>query len=143
MEAKECKFYLKDGKCSHGDAPQPFVSECIGIQACEAWQDGIEAVGGQGYKIGYEQGFKAGMQEEASGGHNSISYLEGHQEGEKAGTEEVLDFVKSYIDNEGRIVEKYTSAPHYVSAEWQLFVALLDTINRGKSKLKSWGIKED
>jgi len=39
---KECKFYIKGGKCSHRDAPEPRHSYCIGKDNCEAWEDDIE-----------------------------------------------------------------------------------------------------
>jgi len=35
----ECKFYLKGGKCSHLDAPNPGHSRCIGKEACSSWED--------------------------------------------------------------------------------------------------------
>ena len=38
----ECKFYLKGGKCSHKDAPNPNHSYCIGKDACESWEDEID-----------------------------------------------------------------------------------------------------
>jgi len=39
---KECKFYIKGGKCSHKDAPNPRHSSCMGKELCGAWEDGIE-----------------------------------------------------------------------------------------------------
>ncbi|KKN62163.1 hypothetical protein LCGC14_0514420 [marine sediment metagenome] len=60
------------------------------------------------YKIGYDQalkdierlikqaraeGFKAGQEEEAKGGHNTISFLEGR----KAGMKEVAEFIDDLI----------------------------------------------
>lgn len=36
-----CKFYLKGGKCSHEDAPNPNHSYCIGKKECGAWEDNI------------------------------------------------------------------------------------------------------
>lgn len=56
---------------------------------------------------------------------------------------EVVEFIKSYIDNNGHIVEKYTSAPHYVAVEWQPIVALLDTINRHWPSSKTGELNED
>ena len=34
MTAKDCKFYLKGGKCSHKNAPSPCHSWCIGKDNC-------------------------------------------------------------------------------------------------------------
>ena len=34
-------FYLEGGKCSHEDAPEPNQSDCIGKDACGAWEDDI------------------------------------------------------------------------------------------------------
>jgi len=36
-----CKFYIEGGKCSHEEAPEPYQSECIGKDACGAWEDNI------------------------------------------------------------------------------------------------------
>ena len=41
MTYKECKFYVKGGRCSHEDAPNPWHSLCIGRDECRAWDDGI------------------------------------------------------------------------------------------------------
>jgi len=35
MNKKECRFYLKYGRCSHKDAPRPNHSRCVGTKACE------------------------------------------------------------------------------------------------------------
>lgn len=37
----ECKFYLKGGKCSHCDAPNPNHSYCIDKLTCGARDDNI------------------------------------------------------------------------------------------------------
>lgn len=54
--------------------------------------------------------FKAGMEEEASGGHNSISFLEGYQEGEKLGKaeerEKVLDEIQAGVVSVAGLIEK-------------------------------------
>lgn len=39
------------------------------------------------WKVTLEGAYMTGMEEEAKGGHNSIAYLEGYQEGKKAGIE--------------------------------------------------------
>ena len=38
----ECKFYVKGGKCSHKDAPNPNHSYCIGEDDCGVCDDNIE-----------------------------------------------------------------------------------------------------
>ncbi len=38
----ECKFYLRGGKCSHNDAPNPNHSYCIGKGKCGSWGDEIK-----------------------------------------------------------------------------------------------------
>ena len=46
-----------------------------------------------------EISFKAGREEEAKGGHNSISYLEGYQEGKKVeGIKKVIEAVKPLLE---------------------------------------------
>ncbi len=37
-----CKFYLRGGKCSYKDAPNPRHSYCIGKDACRSWKDESE-----------------------------------------------------------------------------------------------------
>jgi hypothetical protein len=40
---KECKFYTRQGKCSHEEAksPAPYESSCIGRESCAACEDSI------------------------------------------------------------------------------------------------------
>ena len=42
MDYEECKFYIKGGKCSHKDAPEPRISQCVGKEFCGAWEDDID-----------------------------------------------------------------------------------------------------
>lgn len=37
---EKCKFYLR-GECSHKNAPDPYHSDCIGQDSCNAWEDNI------------------------------------------------------------------------------------------------------
>lgn len=45
--------------------------------------------------------FKAGGEEEAKGGHNSISFLEGYQEGKKAGIREAWEILSLHLPLNG------------------------------------------
>ena len=73
-----------------------------------------------------EISFKAGMEEEKTGGTNSISYLEGVKEGEKLGIKEAVDFFWDY----NNLYTGYTDEESF-------------TIPRPKliAQLKKWGIK--
>jgi hypothetical protein len=41
MDYKECKFYIKYGRCSHKTAPEPYHSQCLGKEQCIVWNDPI------------------------------------------------------------------------------------------------------
>ena len=67
-----------------------------------------------------EISFKAGGEEEAKGGHNSISFLEGYQEGKRAGIKEVVEWINQ---------QSYTGLKHMPTSKWY-------------AKLEEWGIDE-
>lgn len=60
--------------------------------------------------------FKAGMEEETKGGHNSISYLEGYQEGEKKGIREVVEWINKFKSD----TDSYIHIS-FGDIEWQAF----------------------
>lgn len=41
MEYTTCTFYREHNCCTHKDAPEPFVSPCIGRDACGCWDEEI------------------------------------------------------------------------------------------------------
>ena len=84
-----------------------------------------------------EISFKMGMEEEASGGCNSISYLEGYQEGEKAGIKEVVDWIGKG-QTAASIYDGQISA--YDTKYDNIFII---DLGDWQAQLKEWGIKED
>lgn len=93
------------------------------------------------YATIYEKGFNAGMQEEASGGHNSISYLEGHNKGWN-------DAFKLGIKEAVEWIEKGQTAAYIYDGQISAYDTKYDNIfiidlGDWQAQLKSWGIKED
>lgn len=83
-----------------------------------------DVVAGQNIaKARAEISFKAGMEEEAKGGTNSLSYLKGVQDGEKIGIKTVVEWMK-----EVKIME-------LMSYNFQCI--LKPALNK---KLKDWGL---
>ena len=41
---------------------------------------------------------------------------------------QIIEFVKDYIDNKGHIIDKYSDTPHHIAEEWQILTQLLDRI---------------
>lgn len=73
-----------------------------------------------------EISFKAGMKEEAKGGHNSISFLDGYKEGKQAGIKEVVEWIRGH----------YAGGKQYGAGYYAIEDRDLD------NKLKEWGIDE-
>lgn len=82
--------------------------------------------------------FKAGQEEEAKGGHNSISYLEGVEEGEQRGIRKVVEFIHEEFGG-------YTRA---IADGGELINIIIDnnygedgSLERWQAKLKEWSIE--
>ena len=82
--------------------------------------------GEEGWCDGYNKGFKAGMEEEAKGGHNAISYLEGKKVGEKLGMDKVVELV-----GKEPFEHNYSMSEHHID---DCFAC------KYEAKLKEWGI---
>jgi len=66
------------------------------------------------------------------------SYATIYEKGRTAGIEEETDFIVSYVENKGTIIDKYSDRPHHIAQQWQFLVGLLDRIRW--SELKSNGV---
>ena len=73
-----------------------------------------------------ENAHKAGMEEEAKGGHNAISYLEGKKVGEKLGMDKVVELV-----GKEPFEHNYSMSEHHID---DCFAC------KYEAKLKEWGI---
>ncbi len=76
-----------------------------------------------------EISFKAGMEEEAKGGLNSLSHITGFREGKVAGIREVVEWMLTQQLPKEYQAEEYRGLIVVDNKHWQ-------------AKLKEWGIKE-
>jgi hypothetical protein len=51
------------------------------------------------------------------------------QDAKKEQTNQIIQFITDYVNNDGMVVENYRSAENYIAPEWQPIVALLDKID--------------